>query len=279
MKDEYVPVVAEVTDIRTDTPPGDRMIKTLRVQKDGRAPFAHLPGQCAMLSSFGKGESMISIACPPNGEYLEFSILIQGGVTTALQFLEKGEKIALRGPYGNNFPVDEWKGKRIIIVGGGIGIAPLRSIFGHVIRNPADYAGLDIFYGARDTASIIYKKEFFDLMETKKANVHLSIDRPEPGWNHFVGFVAANLTRVSPSPQNAVAITCGPPIHIKVTLDILKKLGFTGDQVYTTLERKMKCGFGKCGRCNIGHVYTCTKGPVFSLSRLNKLLPEGLPDK
>jgi NAD(P)H-flavin reductase len=279
MKDEYVPVIAEVTDIRTDTPPGDRMIKTLRVQKDGRAPFAHLPGQCAMLSSFGKGESMISIACPPNGEYLEFSILIQGGVTTALQFLEKGEKIALRGPYGNNFPVDEWKGKRIIIVGGGIGIAPLRSIFGHVIRNPADYAGLDIFYGARDTASIIYKKEFFDLMETKKANVHLSIDRPEPGWNHFVGFVAANLTRVAPSPKNAVAITCGPPIHIKVTLDILKKLGFTEDQVYTTLERKMKCGFGKCGRCNIGHVYTCTKGPVFSLSRLNKLLPEGLPDK
>jgi len=279
MTDEYVPVIAEITDNRSETPPGDRAIRTLRVQKDGKAPFVHRSGQCAMLSSFGRGESMISIACPPNGEYLEFSILLQGAVTTSLQYLEKGEKIALRGPYGNNFPVDEWKGKRILVTGGGIGIAPLRSVYGYVLQHREQFSGLDIFYGARSSADLVYKKEFDEIMKSGKASVHLSIDRAEPGWNHFVGFVAANLSRVAPSPQNAIAVTCGPPIHIKVTLEKLKALGFCDDQIYTTLERKMKCGFGKCGRCNIGNIYTCTKGPVFSYAQIKKMMPEGMPDR
>jgi NAD(P)H-flavin reductase len=173
--------------------------------------------------------------------------------------------------------VEDWKGKRIVVVGGGIGIAPLRSIYGHVLQHRQEYANLDIFYGARDSASIIYRQEFFDTIKEGKADVHLSIDRAEPGWSYFVGFVAANLMDVKPSPENAIAITCGPPIHIKVTLEKLKLLGFADDQIYTTLERKMKCGFGKCGRCNIGHIYTCTKGPVFSYSELKGLPPEGLP--
>jgi len=278
MTDAYLPIIAEITDTRLETTPGDRMVKTIRVQKDGKAPFAHKPGQCAMLSFFGKGESMISIAGPPNGQYMEFSILLQGNVTSGIQSLEKGEKIGIRGPYGNNFPVDDWKGKHIVIVGGGIGIAPLRSIYGHVLRHREDYAGLTIFYGARDSASLVYRQEFMDILKDGKADVRLSIDRAEPGWKGFVGFVVANLAEAKPSSVNAVAITCGPPIHINLTLQKLKLLGFTDDQVFTTLERKMKCGFGKCGRCNLGHIYTCTKGPVFSLTELKKLPPEGLPD-
>ncbi|MEM4729407.1 MAG: FAD/NAD(P)-binding protein [Thermoplasmata archaeon] len=275
----YLPVVAEVSEVRAETPPGDRAIKTIRVQKDGRAPFPHRPGQCAMLSAFGRGEAMISIACPPNDEYLEFSILLQGQVTTGLQYLEKGESIALRGPYGNSFPVEEWRGKRILVIGGGIGIAPLRSVYGSVLKHMGDYAGLDIFYGARSSEYLIYRQEFFEMMREGRARVYLSVDRPEPGWGEFVGFVVNNLLRVAPSPENTIAITCGPPIHIKVTLEALKKLGFADGQIYTTLERKMKCGIGKCGRCNIGSVYTCTSGPVFSYEQIRKLPPEGLPDK
>ncbi|MGQ9582355.1 MAG: FAD/NAD(P)-binding protein [Thermoplasmatota archaeon] len=279
MSGGYLPIIAEVTGVRAETPPGDRAIKTLRVQSDGRAPFAHRPGQCAMVSAFGRGEAMISIACPPNGEYLEFSVLLQGQVTTGLQYLEAGEKIALRGPYGNSFPVERWRGKRILVTGGGIGIAPLRSVYGYILQHRSDFAGLDIFYGARSSEYLIYRQEFFDMMRSGAANVYLSIDRPEPGWSHFVGFVVANLLRVAPPPENTVAITCGPPIHIKVTLEALKKLGFADDQIYTTLERKMKCGIGKCGRCNIGHIYTCTKGPVFSYAEIKELPPEGLPDR
>jgi NAD(P)H-flavin reductase len=222
---------------------------------------------------------MISIAGPPNGEYLDFSILLQGNVTSRIQTLEKGDKIALRGPYGNCFPVDDWKGKNIIIVGGGIGIAPLRSIYGYVLRNRNNYSGLSIFYGARDSASLVYKQEFYDIMKEGTADVRLSIDKSEPGWKGFVGFVVANLAEAKPSPANSIAITCGPPIHIKVTLEKLKQFGFTDDQIFTTLERKMKCGFGKCGRCNLGHTYTCTRGPVFSLKELRGMPPEGLPDQ
>lgn len=274
MRNEYIPTIAEIIETKNETPFGPRMVKSIKISVDGKTPFRHMPGQCAMLSHFGSGESMISIACPPNDAYLEFSILLQGFVTTGIHFLDVGEKIGVRGPYGNYFPVKKWMGKNIVIIGGGIGIAPLRSLYGYIIQHREDYGDVEIIYGARTSSDLVYKEELFELMKRNDVKVHLSIDKQEDDWKHYVGFVPNNLIEVSPSPKNSIAVTCGPPIMIKFVIRNLKELNFNDDQIYTTLERKMKCGIGKCGRCNIGEIYVCRDGPVFSYSEIKRMKSE-----
>ena len=228
-----------------------------------------------MVGVLGVGESMISITSSPTQKgYLEFSIMKMGKVTSAIHNKDEGEFLYIRGPYGNNFPVDDWKGKNIITIGGGIGQAPLRSIVNYILDNRGDYKNFDIISGARTTADLCFKEELYELEKKDDVGVHLSIDAPEEGWKRFVGFVPDNLMEVNPSPENAIAITCGPPIMIKFVIQNLVKLGFAENQIYTTLENRMKCGIGKCGRCNVGSVYVCKDGPVFSYETLKALPPE-----
>ncbi|MBC7248150.1 MAG: FAD/NAD(P)-binding protein [Actinobacteria bacterium] len=222
----------------------------------------------------GVGESMFCISSSPTEKgYLRFSIMKMGKNTTALHELEAGDSFFVRGPLGNNFPLEEWKGKNIITIGGGIGQAPLRPVIQWIRDNRDDFGELTVIYGARTSADHCFKTEFEDLNSCGDACCHLAVDVEEEGWPHFVGFVPTLLMEVSPSPENAIAVTCGPPIMIKFVLQNLEKLGFTPDQVYTTLENRMKCGIGKCGRCNVGHLYVCKDGPVFSYSQL-KEIPE-----
>jgi NAD(P)H-flavin reductase len=217
---------------------------------------------------------MISIASSPTEkESLTFSIMKMGKVTSAIHGREPGEMITIRGPYGNSFPVEEWRGKNILTIGGGIGQAPLRSIIQYVLHNRDEYKDVTIIYGARSTADLCYRDELLELEQRTDIGVHLSIDVEEEGWDKFVGFVPQNLVRIKPSPENTVAITCGPPIMIKFVIKNLLDLGFNEDQIYTTLENRMKCGIGKCGRCNVGSLYVCKDGPVFSYQQL-KSLPE-----
>ena len=256
---------------------GDRCIKTFKVVFDDeevRESWDHRPGQCAMIGLPGVGESMISISCSPTeGKFLRFSVMRMGKVTQALHQLEPGEKMSVRGPYGNSFPVDEWKGKKIMTIGGGIGQAPLRPIIEYVKANRSDYEDLTIIYGSRTSGDLCFKGEFEELTSSDGVSCHLSIDVEEENWAHYVGFVPALLMEVNPSPENTIAITCGPPIMIKFVLDNLKKLNFADEQIYTTLENRMKCGIGKCGRCNAGNLYVCKDGPVFSYATL-KQVPE-----
>jgi NAD(P)H-flavin reductase len=197
-----------------------------------------------------------------------------GKVTTALHELEPGDVVGVRGPYGNTFDVNGWKGKNLVFIGGGIGQAPLRSLINYVVDKRKNYGKLDVIYGARSSKDLSYKQEFDELEKRKDVNVHLSIDVKENGWKKFVGFVPDNLLHVKPSPKNSVAITCGPPIMIKFVIQNLEKLGFTEDQIFTTLEMRMKCGIGKCGRCNIGNLYVCKDGPVFSYKQLKNIYGE-----
>ena len=169
--------------------------------------------------------------------------------------------------------VDEWKGKNIITIGGGIGQAPLRPIIEYVRANRSDYAGLTTVYGARTSKDLCFKGEFEEMQVCSQVACHLSVDVQEEEWSHYVGFVPSLLMEVNPSPENTIAITCGPPIIIKFVLENLKKLNFADEQIYTTLENRMKCGFGKCGRCNVGGLYVCKDGPVFSYATL-KDIPE-----
>lgn len=276
MKNPYLPQRAKIESIRAETT-GERAIKTFKlelVDKASQENFVHKSGQCAMVGILGVGESMISISSSPTQKgYLEFSIMKMGKVTSALHKTEAGELLTIRGPYGNHFPLEEWKNKNIVTIGGGIGQAPLRSVINYILDRRKDYRDIDIIYGARSTTDLCYKEELFDLQKRTDVRVHLSVDVEEEGWDKFVGFVPNNLLRIKPSPEDSIAITCGPPVMIKFVIKNLIDLGFADHQIYTTLENRMKCGIGKCGRCNVGSVYVCKDGPVFSYETL-KQLPE-----
>ncbi|MEW6443728.1 MAG: FAD/NAD(P)-binding protein [bacterium] len=276
MNNPYLPHQGKILSVKQETA-GDRVIRTFRIQLEEdayREAFAYQPGQCAMVGVPGVGESMISIASSPTQKgSIAFSIMKLGKVTSALHAREAGDPVTVRGPYGNHFPVEEWKGKNIVTIGGGIGQAPLWGMTQYLLDNRQDYGTIDIIYGARTTADLCFKEELYALEKRDDVRVHLSIDVKEEGWERFVGFVPTNLLRVKPSPENAIAITCGPPVMIRFVLKNLQELGFSDDQIYTTLENRMKCGIGKCGRCNVGPLYVCKDGPVFSFTRL-KTLPE-----
>ncbi|MCP5106870.1 MAG: heterodisulfide reductase subunit F [bacterium] len=268
----YLPQPARIVQVKEEVG-GARAIKTFRTQFVNGNHFSYRCGQCAMLSVFGKGESMISISSAPSiTDYLQFSILKMGRVTSALHEMEEGDIIGVRGPYGNSFPVEEWKGRNLIFIGGGIGLAPLWSVLHTALANRDQYGDLMLIYGARTSTDLVFKEELRELK--KEMTVHLSVDTGEPGWEEFVGFVPQNVNDKVSYPRNAVAVTCGPPIMIKFVILALRELGFADDQVYTTVENKMKCGIGKCGRCSIGPHYVCKDGPVYSWDRLKELPQE-----
>ena len=271
MENEYIPKLANIISVKEEVG-GQRAIKTFHTQFINKEDFSFKCGQCAMLSVYGKGESMISISSTPlTKEYLQFSILKSGRVTTALHEMEPGNIIGIRGPYGNGFPVEEWKGKNLILIGGGIGLAPLWSIVETALAKKDEYKDLLLIYGSRTSKDLVYREELEKLK--KKMTIYLSVDNKEPDWKEFVGFVPSNVTDKKPSPENAIAVTCGPPVMIKFVIKSLNDLGFQDDQIYTTVENKMKCGIGKCGRCNIGAHYICKDGPVYSWAKL-KTLPQ-----
>jgi len=252
---------------------GARAIKTFRIEFINGDGFEHRCGQCAMLSVFGRGESMISIASSPLvKDYKQFSVMRVGKVTTALHDLKVGDVIGVRGPYGNAFPIENWGGKNLIFVGGGCGLAPIWPVLQTAYGEKEKYGNMKVFYGGRTSKDIMYYEELVALRN--HIEVELSIDAEEDGWHEFCGFVPANLIEKKPSPDNAIAVVCGPPIMIKFVIQNLRGLGFADDQIYTTLENKMKCGVGKCGRCNVGKDYVCVKGPVYSWNDLKELPQE-----
>ena len=268
--DTLIPQVGVITDIREETPD----VKTFRVNApEGGKLFEHMPGQCAMLCAPGISEGMFSItSSPTNKEYQEFSIKKCGVLTDYLHSLEVGDEITVRGPYGNHFPVeDKLKGKDLLFIAGGIGLAPLRSVINYVLDNRDDYGTVDIVYGSRSADDLVQLKEIQEVwMNAPDVHVHLTIDREQEGWDGHVGFVP-NYVKELGFDVNKTALICGPPIMIKFTLAGLEELGFSREQVYTTLELRMKCGIGKCGRCNIGSKYVCKDGPVFRCDEIDEM--------
>lgn len=271
--DTLIPKIGVITEITQQTPD----VKTFRVNApEGGKVFEHLPGQCAMISVPGVGEAMFSItSSPTNKDYQEFSIKKCGVLTDYLHTMEVGEELTVRGPYGNNFPVEtELKGKNLLFIAGGIGLAPLRSVINYVIDNRENYGTVDILYGSRSMDDLVGLKEIQEVWAKEEGiNVYLTIDREQEGWNGHVGFVPSFLKELG-FENNKTALVCGPPIMIKFVLQALEEMGFSKEQVYTTLELRMKCGVGKCGRCNIGSKYVCKDGPVFRCDEIDELPDE-----
>ncbi len=270
-----VPVVGKIIKIVTETPD----VKTFHVSTaDGQKPFSPAPGQLGMLSLLNVGEAMFSITTQgPN--HLEFAIKKTGVLTDALHEAEVGQTVAVRGPYGNGFPVDFCKGKDILFIGGGIGLAPVRSLINYCIDNRADFGKLQVIYGSRSPADLVFKEDLFDKWtKVPDMQVDLTVDRGDDTWQGNVGFVPAFIEQLAPAPTgpkgDKVCVLCGPPIMIKFCLQSLAKLGFKNENIITTLEMRMKCGVGKCGRCNIGSCFVCLDGPVFTLAQLEKMPPE-----
>ncbi|MBQ9098307.1 MAG: FAD/NAD(P)-binding protein [Clostridia bacterium] len=274
MEETLIPYAGIVTKITGQTPD----VKTFRVEApEGGKLFEHEPGQCAMLSVPGISEAMISItSSPTNKAFMEFSVKKCGCLTDWLHSMEEGQMITVRGPYGRPFPVhDELKGKNLIFVAGGIGLAPLRSVINFVRDNRADYGHVDIVYGSRSKDDLVnYDEIVGEWMHTPDFNVHLTIDREQEGWDGHVGFVPNYVKELDFKPENTCVLICGPPIMIKFTLPGLIELGFDKTQIFTTMELRMKCGIGKCGRCNIGNKYVCKDGPVFRFDQLDELPDE-----
>jgi NAD(P)H-flavin reductase len=273
MKNLYLPDLVTIEDIRRETPD----VKTFRlVFKDPavRDSFDYRAGQFGLYSAFGYGESTFCIASSPTRKgYIECTFRHVGRVTGGLADLSVGDTMGFRGPYGNSFPVEEWKGKNIVFIAGGIALPPVRSVICHCLDRREDYGDVTIVYGARNVDDLVYKHELEHWDERSDVNLVQTVDPggETPEWKGKVGFVPTVLEGAAPKPENTVAVLCGPPIMIKFSLQTLENLGFTDDSVYTTLENKMKCGVGKCGRCNVGDVYICKEGPVYTAAEVKRM--------
>jgi NAD(P)H-flavin reductase len=267
----YLPALATIQEVRPETPD----IATYVVAFDDaklRDSFAYEPGQFAELSVFGVGECPIGIASSPTWKgFLEFCVRAVGTVSNAINNLEAGDKLGVRGPLGNSWPYEEIRGKDLLFIGGGIGLPPLRSLIRYVLDKRDDYGAVEIVYGARSPQDLVYKKELKEWDERPDVEFHVTVDVGDATWEGPVGFVPPFLKQLNPSPKNKVAFTCGPPIMIKLVVQALEEMGYADADIVTTLEMKMKCGVGKCGRCNIGDKYICRDGPVFTYDQLRSI--------
>lgn len=272
-RNTYVPLPVKVKDIHFESK--DRMLRTIDLEFVNKEDsFKYMPGQFCQLSIFGKGESPLGIASSPTEkDFLRFTVSKVGVVTTALHYLQHGDEIGIRGPLGNYYPVNEFKGKNIVIIGGGFGITTLRSLAVYLkeFGERQKYGNITFLYGARNPDAMIYFDEFKSWYSEDSIDLYLTIDKKIKGWDGLTGFIPDVVKNIKPSSNNSVVVICGPPIMIKYTLPVLVDLGFKKDAIYTSLERKMKCGIGKCGRCNVGSKYVCVDGPVFSYNELIKL--------
>ena len=267
----YLATIQELIDLTPD-------VKLFRLElndPDIRESFDYKPGQFVFVSAFGVGESPFGITSVAHRKAgVDVAIRRVGTVTNALHQLEPGAPVGGRGPFGNYFPLDDYKGKNIFIIGGGIGFAPLRPIITTVLDYREDYGDLVIINGARSPQDLVFAPEFDTWAESPKTKLELTVDAGDEKWTGKVALIPSVVSELKLSPQNAIAITCGPPIMIHFTLIELRKLGFADNQIITTLEGKMKCGLGKCARCNVGDKYVCKDGPVFSMEQISQLIEQ-----
>ncbi len=276
MENPYLPYPVRIDRVITETE--DRTLKTFKLvflNPEDEERFVHKAGQFAELSIAGKGEIPIGIASSPTEKgYLLFTVFKVGLVTTALHKMVPGDIMGVRGPLGNWYPWKEMEGKNVVVIGGGFAFTTLRASIVYLLHpdNRSRFRDITVIYGARNPGLLLYKDELVAWEQREDVQMHITVDATDdPTWKYHVGFVPTITQEVAPSAKNAYTIVCGPPIMIKFTLPILSELGFPPERIIMSLEMRMKCGIGMCGRCNIGPEYVCTDGPVFTLAQLSQL--------
>ncbi len=269
MVNPFLPNVASVVNVRQET----NDIKTLTLRfKEQTLDFDFTPGQFVEVSIFGYGEVPLGLASSPTRrQTIEISVKRMGMVTTEIHKLTPGDTIGVRGPYGNGWPVERLRGKDVLIIGGGIGLSPLRSLIDYILDNRDEFGSLKILYGARTQNDMVYRPLLQQWEEHKNTEVFCTVDIGTPGWTGNVGVVTNLFQTAHISTDNTIVITCGPPVMIKFVTIGLEKMGFADTDIITSMEKMMKCGVGKCGHCNIGSKYVCIDGPVFTHKELKQL--------
>lgn len=264
-RNPYLPHLARI--VRIDRSVADNYLFTLRILDDGYADaFHHRPGQFLMLSVPGCGEAPISISSSPTRHgVIELCVRRAGRLTAALYRLGSNDLVGVRGPYGNGFPVERIEGGNLLLVAGGLGMAPLRSLLWYALDNRDDYDGVTVMYGAKTPGEMLFREEFTSLVGRSDLTCLLTVDRDPTGtWTNHVGLLPSLFDLTEIDPATTVAAVCGPPIVYRFVLQRLLALGFTKDRILMSLERRMKCGVGKCGHCSVGYKYTCIHGPIFT---------------
>lgn len=271
----YLPYISEITDIKQETP--DTRTYDVRIKKKDEAKlFLSRPGQFVEASVFGAGEAPFGLTTSPKEPgVMTFTVRACGRVTDALAQLKTGDEIGIKGPLGNSFldKIDS-KGKDVLVIGGGIGLPPLRSMIDHIFNHRSDYRDFTILYGARTPADRVYKYQLVEWEKRADLKLIQTVDVADKEWTGNVGVVTTLFSKLKLDIPNTVVYTCGPPIMIKFVIIELLKLGMPEKQIVSTLERYMKCGVGKCGHCCIGNKYVCTEGPVFDYTEIKGLAEE-----
>jgi NAD(P)H-flavin reductase len=269
----YKPDLMEVLEVRQQTP--DVKSVRIRFRDAGRArDFSFRVGQFGLFSVIGCGESTFNICSSSTWkDYLEFCFRRTGRVTDAFWQVEEGDTIGFRGPYGNGYPMEAWEGKNLVFIGGGIAMPPIRCAVWYALENRERFGNITVVYGARTVADLTFASELDDWAGRERVRVVRCVDPggATPDWKGEVGLIPAVLERAQIPAENSVALVIGPPIMIKFTLPVLDKMGLGEGDIYTSLENRMKCGVGKCGRCNAGPVYVCKEGPVFTMRQLRSM--------
>jgi len=274
----YLPIPVTIRKIITETAAKD--IKTFELEfcnEEDVERFDYVCGQFAEISVLGAGESPIGIASSPMDKgILQFTIKRAGVVTTELHLSQEGRRIGVRGPYGNGFPMDLLEGSNVVVIGGGFAFTTLRSLTWYILHeeNRSRFENLTVIYGARSPGDLIYKHDLAAWEKREDIDLFVTVDQGDETWTGREGFVPTITEEVAPSSENAYVIVCGPPIMIRFTLPVLTSLGFTPENIINSLEMRMKCGVGKCGRCNIGGKFVCKDGPVFTYQELRQMPQE-----
>jgi len=276
VQNPYLPYPVRVDDIEIATE--DKSLKTFKfvfTNPEDEDKFSYKAGQFAELSVTGMGEIPIGIASSPVEKgFVMFTVFKTGKVTSHLHSMKTGDIMGIRGPLGNWYPWDALQGKNVVIIGGGFAFTTLRSSIVYMLHpdNRKKFNDIHVIYGARTPGMLLYKDELADWEARDDINMHITVDgTDDPDWKYNIGFVPTITEQKAPQGDaNTYAIVCGPPIMIKFTLPVLEKLGYAHDHIIMSLENRMKCGIGMCGRCNIGKELVCKDGPVFTLDELNK---------
>lgn len=274
--DAFLPRLVRIAEAREETPD----VRTLRLEfldPEARA-LEWRAGQFGAFSVFGFGECVFTIAnAPSRAGFIECTFRQVGKVTSALRNLSVGETCGFRGPFGNSFPLEEWRGRDLCFVGGGIGMAAMRAPLQFVLDHRGDFGEILVLNGARTVADMVYKEEMKEWERKEGVRVVRTVDPggEAAGWDGEVGLIPDVFERLRPSPDRGIVIVCGPPVMLRYMFASLERLGFRAEEVVTTLENKMKCCVGRCGRCNVGPLVVCRDGPVVTWARL-RALPKDL---
>lgn len=276
----YLPYPVRIEEIIVETVDrGLRTFKFVFLNKEDEEAFAFTPGQFAEISVPGQGEIPIGIASSPTEKgFLYFTVQKVGSVTSHLHTMKEGDIVGLRGPLGNYYPWESMEGKNVVIIGGGCAFSTLRSSIVYMLdpANRSKFGDIDVVYGARSLDHLIYKDEIISWTKRDDINMHITVDAflktdVKPEWRCSQGFVPAIVEEKVTDASNSMAIVCGPPVMIRFTRPILQKIGFKDEDIILSLENRMKCGIGMCGRCNCGGKLVCHDGPVFTLAELNNM--------